>query len=158
MKAVLVKTQTGLIGATPDDQAEWDKFKAKLDRMRPGESLTLEWELPRSPDQHRKYFALLKLITDNSEVFNTKEKAVVAVKTAAAFFNPVVDVETGNVRCDPYSTAYASMEQCVFERFFDQALTAMCDHILPTHFDEATARKLVDNMLAEWSTAGRRPA
>jgi hypothetical protein len=91
MKAMLIRTDKGLHGATPDDHAAYAKFKRRLETMQPGKWLRLEWSAPRNGPHHRKMMALLNLITENSETYNTIPKALVAVKLAAGYFDPNVD-------------------------------------------------------------------
>lgn len=149
MKAVLIKTVQGLHGATDDDEAVWQAFRRKLDRMKPGTYLRMEWATPRSGPQHRKIFALITLITENSEVYDTKPKALVAIKLAAGYFDPYVDPTTGQMTKVPHSIAFESMEQDAFNHFFSEAVTAICSVILPK-LDEATAYRLIDQIVMGW--------
>ena len=71
MKAMLVKTDKGLRGATPADQEAWAKFRRKLETMKPGTWLRMEWARPRHGKHHRKFFALLQLVAENSETYDT---------------------------------------------------------------------------------------
>lgn len=63
--------------------------------MKPGQWLRLEWSSPRNGKHHRKLWALLTLLQQNSETYDMKEKAPVAIKLAADYFDPHVDPETG---------------------------------------------------------------
>ena len=64
MKAMLISTATGLRGSTPADQDAWAKFKRKLETMKPGKWLRMEWSSPRNGPHHRKMFALLSKMTN----------------------------------------------------------------------------------------------
>lgn len=150
MKAVLIKSENGLRGSTSEDHLAWARFKKRLERMKPGTFLRLEWAVPRSGKQHRKMFALLTLIRDNSETYDTVEKALVAVKLAAGYFDPHVDPTTGEVVPVVHSIAYESMEQDEFDKFFSNAVTAVCSCIVP-QFDEETAYRLLDEIVMGWT-------
>lgn len=150
MKAVLIKSEKGLRGSTDEDQSAWLKFKGRLEKMKPGTFIRLEWAVPRSGPQHRKMFALLKLIKDNSETYDTVEKALVAVKIAAGYFDPHVDPITGKVIPVPQSISYESMEQDEFDKFFSNAVTAVCACIVP-QLDEKTAYRLLDEIVMGWA-------
>jgi hypothetical protein len=116
MKAMLIRTPKGLHGATPDDHAAYAKFKRRLETMQPGKWLRLEWSAPRNGPHHRKMFALLSLVAENSETYNTTAKALVAVKLAAGYFDPHVEPKTGEIIPIPQSISYDAMDQDSFER------------------------------------------
>lgn len=149
MKFMVVKTDKGLRGATADDHNAWTRFRAALDRVEPGTWFQLEITRKRSGKQHRKFFALVELITENSELYNTKAKALVAIKLSAGFFDPYIDPTTGEVIKVPQSIAYENMEQGEFNSFFDQAVTATCMHIIP-QFDERQALLMINEIIAGW--------
>lgn len=52
MKAVLIKTEKGLRGATPADQEAWGKFRRRLETMKPGTWLRVESSSPRNGNHH----------------------------------------------------------------------------------------------------------
>lgn len=149
MKAMLVKTDKGLRGSTPADHDAWLKFKRRLDRMTPGTWLRLEWARPRHGKHHRKMFALLALIADNSETYDTTEKALVAVKLVAGYCDPVIHPVTGEMVPVPQSCSYESMDQDVFDRFYDAAIDGVVRHILP-QFDRETADRLLEQIILGW--------
>lgn len=155
MKVLLIRTPNGLVGSTEDDHEAWSRFRRQLEHMKPGKWLRLEWSSPRNGKHHRKLWALLTLIQQNSETYDTKEKALVAIKLAAGYFDPHVDPETGEVQKVPHSIAYESMSQEQFSRFYQCALAAVCDYILP-QFDEPMALRLLDEIVAGWVTEAPR--
>lgn len=150
MKALLIRTPSGLRGATPDDQTAYAKFRRKLETMEPGKWLRLEWSAPRNGPHHRKFMALLNLVTENSETYNTIEKALVAVKLAAGYFDPHIDPKTGEVVPVVHSIAYDAMDQDTFEAFYSAALDGVLQTILPT-MNRATAEKLMDMIVEGWA-------
>ena len=150
MKCMLIKSNAGLRGSTPADQDAWAKFKRKLETMKPGTWLRMEWSRPRNGPQHRKMFALLALVAENSETYNTEEKALVAVKLAAGYFDPFVDPQTGEIIKVPQSISYDAMDQDRFEHFYSQAIDAVLQHILPTMSRE-TADRLLDMVVEGWA-------
>lgn len=150
MKAVLIKSQSGLRGSTPADQEAWAKFRRKLETMKPGTWLRFEWSSPRNGKHHRKLFALLQLIAENSEVYDTPTKALVAVKLCAGYFDLMADPITGEITKVPQSISYESMGQEDFDVFYSRALDGVLQHILP-QFDEATANRLMDMVIEGWT-------
>lgn len=149
MKAVLVKTPTGLRGSTPDDQEAWAKFRRKLETMRPGAYMRFEWSTPRNGAHHNKLFALLQLIAENSETFDTKAKALTAVKLAAGLFDLMVNPVTGEIVPVPQSISFEAMGQEEFEAFYSNAIDAVLQHILP-QLDRAKADQLLDMIVEGW--------
>ncbi len=149
MKALLVKTEKGLRGSTPADHDAWMKFKRRLDSMQPGSWLRLEWVRPRHGAHHRKLFALLALVADNSETYDTTEKALVAVKLVTGYADPVIDPITGELIQVPRSIAYESMEQDDFDRFYEAAIDGVLRHILP-QLDRETADYLLEQVILGW--------
>ncbi len=150
MKAMLIKSPAGLRGSTPADQELWAKFKRKLETMKPGAWLRMEWSSPRNGPHHRKFMALLHLVTENSEVYNTVPKALIAVKLAAGYFDPATDPRTGEIVPIPQSISYDAMGQEDFDVFYSAALDGVLQVILPTMSAE-TADKLLEMIVEGWA-------
>ncbi len=149
MKAVLIKTDKGLRGSTPVDQDAWAKFRRRLETMKPGTWVRMEWARPRNGQHHRKLFALLQLVAENSETYDTPEKALVAVKLVTGHAEPFIDPATGELMQLPKSIAYDAMDQDEFDRFYELAIDGVLRHILPG-MDEATAERLLEMIVEGW--------
>ncbi len=149
-KAMLIRTPAGLHGATPDDQAAYAKFKRKLETMEPGKWLRLEWSSPRNGPHHRKFMALVHLVTENSETYNTIPKALVAIKLAAYYFDPVPDPHTGEITKQVKSISYDAMGQDEFDAFYSAALDGVLQVILP-QLDKETAERLLNMIVEGWA-------
>ena len=149
MKTILIKTPAGLRGSTPADQSAWAKFRRRLETMRPGAYLRFEWSTPRNGAHHRKFFALLQLIAENSETYNTTEKALVGVKLAAGLFDLMAHPVTGEIIQVPRSVSFEAMGQEDFEAFYTNAIDAVLQHILP-HLDREKADRLLDMIVEGW--------
>ena len=150
MKAVLIKTATGMRGATPDDHTTWTKFRRKLETMKPGKWLRVEFSSPRHGKHHRKFMALLQLVTENSETYNTIEKALVAVKLVVGHFDLMVDPKTGEIIQVPKSISYESMDQEAFDAFYSAAIDGVLQHILP-QLDAEKAEQLLEMIVEGWA-------
>lgn len=149
MKAVLIKTERGLRGSTPADHEAYTKLKRRLERMKPGTWFRMEWAVPRHGPHHRKLFALLALVADNSETYDTTEKALVAIKLVTGYADPVIDPRTGELTQVPQSIAYDSMDQDEFDRFYQAAIDGVLRFILP-HLDRQTADHLLEQIVMGW--------
>ena len=150
MRAMLIKTPAGLRGATPKDQEAWAKFRRRLETLKPGAWLRMEWATPRNGPHHKKMMALLSLVAENSETWNTTEKALVAVKLAAGYFDPHVDPSTGEVLKVPHSISFDAMGQDDFDAFYSAALDAILTVILP-QMDRETAERLMEMIVEGWA-------
>lgn len=150
MKAMLIRSPAGLRGATPADHDMWTKFKRKLETMKPGAWLRMEWSSPRNGPHHRKFMALLQLVTENSETYNTIDKALNAVKLAAAYYDPFIDPRTGEIIPLVKSISYDAMPQEEFEVFYSAAIDGVLQVILPTMSRE-TADQLLDMIVEGWA-------
>lgn len=149
MKAMLLKTDKGLRGATPADQEAWAKFRRRLETMKPGTWVRMEWARPRHGKHHRKFFALLNLVAENSETYDTTEKALVAVKLVTGHCDPVIHPETGELLQIPRSISYDAMDQDEFDRFYEAAIDGVLRHILPG-MDRDTADRLLEMIIEGW--------
>lgn len=150
MKAMLLRTEKGLRGATPADQDAYAKFRRRLETMKPGKWLRLEWSSPRNGPHHRKLMALLQLVAENSETYGTVEKALVAVKLTTGHFDLMADPKTGEIVQIPRSISYDAMEQEDFDVWYSAAIDGVLQHILPT-MDKDTADRLLDMIVEGWA-------
>ncbi len=150
MKAILLKTPKGLIGSTPDDHTAWTKFRRRLETMKPGTWLRCEWSTPRNGRHHRKLMALLNLVSENSETYDTVEKALIAVKLVTGHFEPCIHPETGELIQIPKSISYEAMGQEDFEKFYESAIDGVLNHILP-QMNRETADHLMEMIVQGWT-------
>ena len=118
--------------------------------MSVGEYLRIEATKPRNGPHHRKLFALLKLVSENSETYDTTEKALVAVKLVSGYSEPLLDPITGKFVQLPKSISYESMDQDAFNSFYSAAIDGILAHILP-HLDRNKFDKLLDMIVGEWA-------
>lgn len=151
MKMHLVKTEKGLRGSTADDHQAFLKFKRRLTTMKPGAWMRMDVKGVRNGKHHRKFMALLQLITENSEVYTTIDKALVAVKLCVGHFDLMADPTTGEIQRIPRSISYDSMGQEDFDAFYKQAVDAVLQHILP-QLDQAKADELLDMIVEGWAS------
>jgi hypothetical protein len=150
MRFTLIKTERGLRGATTDDHANWQKFRRRLETFKPGSWLRVEFTRPRHVKHHRKLFALIALITENSEVYDTKPKALVAIKLVTGHFDLMVDPRTGEILRIPKSISFEDMDQEAFEVFYPLAIDGILRHILP-QLDRHKAEYLLDMIVEGWA-------
>ncbi len=150
MKAMLIKTAQGLRGATAEDDEAWRRFKRRIKTLQPGKWMRIEACSPRNGKHHRKLFALLKLVAENSETYNTTERALVAIKLVSGHFETAIHPETGELIHITKTINYESMDQEEFDKFYNAAIDGVLQHILPT-MDRDTADRLLEDIVLGWA-------
>lgn len=83
----------------------------------------------RRPKQHRLFFAMLKLLVDNTDVFPSVETALRAVKLALGEADEFT-CRDGRIIWVLRSIAFESCDQARFSRLFDDALHLITDRWL----------------------------
>lgn len=152
MKAVILSTPRGICGATPADETAFRKFKARILKLKskPGEWLRIEFSSPRHIKHHRKFFALLQLVAENSEVYDTAEKALIALKLCTGYADPLIHPETGEVLMIPRSISFESMGQDDFDAWYLLALDAVSAVIVP-HLRAADRDRVLEEIILGWA-------
>lgn len=133
----LVKTEGGdLIGWGPNDGA----FIAKLE---PGECIESDTRKARNPAHHRKFFALVNDAFANQEKHRTLEDLLVELKLRCGWYQEHVTSD-GKLVYVPKSIAFAQMDQLEFEKFYNEAVTALAQ-MFPTDNVMAEADQIIAN-------------
>jgi hypothetical protein len=128
----VTKTPDGkLRGWTQHEDIALRKMRAKINRLKPGAMLKLSYSQPRNLGHHRKFFALVQAVAENSEIYDTTDKALVAVKLAAGHVDFVPHPETGELTAVPKSIAFQNMDQAAFDEFYERAVAGVIAHICP---------------------------
>lgn len=124
-----VKTASGFV---PKSQAARD-FHAKT---RLGQTIELRGRRPRNPAHHRKLFALLGLIVDNTDYFANTDDALIALKAAIGRGRWVKLAGATREIFYPDSIAFDAMSQDEFEPFYETAVATVRRFWLPVNDDE----------------------
>ncbi len=122
-KAVFVRIGDGFY---PVD----DEGRAIVASVADGKQVMGEFKPSRNPRFHRMFFALLKLLVDNTEKFETVDQALLAIKIACHEVDTQIDVATGNLCYIPRSISFESMDEARFRRLFDRALYVITERWL----------------------------
>jgi hypothetical protein len=117
------KTLSGLKPA--DEGAEEALRKVPLDKV-----VAVKIKRPRNLGHHRKFFALLKIVFENQEVYASEQALLAAIKIATGHCVPLV-LADGTRAFVPSSISFASMDQTEFEAFWDKVVTLVCAKIIP---------------------------
>ena len=107
-----------------------------------------EIKRPRHPGHHRKYWAMLGLVHEASNVsdlYPTVKKLHRAIKGALGYFEEV-KLPDGKIFHVVDSIAFENMDQVAFEQFYDKAVALICEQVVP-NMDRADLEREVMEMV-----------
>lgn len=123
MESLFFKRLSSLVPA--DDAA-----KEAIASLAQGECIAVKIRRPRNIGHHRKFFSLMQLVFENQELYPTLDHFLTAVKVAAGWYEDAPITVSGKLVYIPKSISFARMDQGEFERFYGQAIAAIC-RLLP---------------------------
>lgn len=152
-EVILTKTPSGHL--MPIDAAN----AQELDRFKVGQAIRCEVKRVRNYPFHKRWFALAKYAFDIwSETMPRMEYRGQQVQAnfdrfrkdltiLAGFYEPVFNVR-GEMRVEPKSLSFASMDQTEFEAVYSASINAVLAHILTgSKMTEQQLREAVDRIL-----------
>lgn len=107
---------------------------AVLDRVKEGREILITARAPRSAKQHRFFWHLCRLISENSEKFDTPENVSDTIKIGTGHYETkILNVpEVGQIEMyTPKSIAFESLPRLAFQQFMEKALDYVSKHMLP---------------------------
>ena len=111
-----------------------------------GQTIELKARRPRNPAHHRKLFALLNILVDNTEHFANTEDALLAVKAATGLGRWVHVEGASRELFYPDSIAFDAMPQAEFADFYERAVAAVIRWWLPVN--DAELREAIEAFAA----------
>lgn len=108
-------------------------------KTRLGQTIILNGRRPRNPKHHRKLFALLGLVVDNTELFANTDDALIALKAVLGRGHWDTPKWASKAIFYPESIAFDAMSQDEFEPFYEAAVAAVIRWWLPVEKDEIHA-------------------
>lgn len=111
-----------------------------------GQVVEMKCRRPRNPQHHRKLFALLGILVENTEDFTSTEDALTAIKAATGHGRWVKIGKAERELFMPDSIAFDAMAQDEFETFYDRAIAAVIRFWLP--IGETELREAVEAFAA----------
>jgi hypothetical protein len=115
-------------------------------RTKLGQTVELKGRRPRNPAHHRKLFALLNILVDNTEHFANTEDALLAVKAATGLGRWMKVEGATRELFYPDSIAFDAMPQAEFAEFYEKAVAAVIRWWLPV--SDAEIREAVESFAA----------
>lgn len=150
-KAVFVRKGEAFVPADAEGAA-------MLSAVAEGKQVMGTFKAARNPKHHRLFFALLKLLVENTDLFGgDPELARKTILTDCRECDLWVHPRTGEVRVEVRSIAYEKMDQVRFSRLFERALYVICNQYL-AGADADEVRQQVYEMVDGPAAIGRRAA
>jgi hypothetical protein len=118
------RTATGFVPA--DDHAELFWRSCGM-----GEIVAMEARKPRNLKWHRKYWKLMSVIAENSDVLETAEQVHLFVKACLGFGDWVHVPGASKPLFFERSTAFGKMSADDWADYYDKAVGVICRHIMP---------------------------
>lgn len=120
----MTRTIAGL--AASDEQA-----MTILKRIKVGEAVKVDVVRPRNIRNHRRYWALVNLIYENTEM-SSPEVVHNTLKALGGHAEPIVFKDTGQIVLVPLSTSFSAMDEDEFQDFWQRVVKATCEKLLPS--------------------------
>jgi cell division FtsZ-interacting protein ZapD len=98
-----------------------------LDNIPEGEVLKCKISRPRNSQHHRKFFALLNIVYQNQDHYNSIDVMRSILTMKAGFYNEI-KTDKGLVFL-PASISFAKMDQQEFNQFYEKMLMTCCDFL-----------------------------
>jgi hypothetical protein len=108
-----------------------DEDRDAIQGLKAGETYRFEFKWHRNARFHRKYWALMAVVAQYHDVFDTSEKAHEATKIAAGYVDWLPNPSTGEMYPRTKSIAFDRMEEGQFRTFYSNAIDGILKHILP---------------------------
>lgn len=128
-KAIMRKVVRGAaIGLVPSD----DEGRDALAKVKDGAEVMCEFRRPRNLGHHKKLFKLLSIVVENQDHYKTPEHLLAALKVATGHCDEYpIKNGAGLIMVVPHSISFESMDQTLFEPFFNAAMDVVCSQIIP---------------------------
>lgn len=101
----------------PSSEKDHDEFS----KLRIGNEYKIDARKARNPDHHKKGFALINLIFDSQEKYQTMEQLLTELKLKVGWYTEHVRL-SGELVLIPKSISFADMDQTQFETFYDRLI------------------------------------
>lgn len=126
MKIIMVKTLGGVLKCTND--ADYEKLKV----IKAGKFIEVDIRQKRNLKFHKKFFALIKLVFDNQEIFNNQDHLRKELVKEAGFYELYRALD-GTQIAIAKSISFGSMSESEFSDLYNRVLDVVVKYF---HFDK----------------------
>lgn len=137
MKISLIPLHGGLFGAWEDDEES-------IKRLTDGKLYTIDIKKVRNPNFHAKFFALLKIVVDNTDYINT-EQVLILLKLKLGHYDKIINTN-GKIVYAPKSISFSKMDDIEFEKFYNNCIKIILRDFLQ-HWESETIQKAIDQIV-----------
>lgn len=134
--AIYKRTLDGFVPASDDAALFFGKTKL-------GQLVTLDGKQARNLKFHRLFFAILRLISDNSRPHISEKAALHFAKIAAGVGDTVTD-SRGETHFVPGSISFGSMDQQAFDDFVQRAIPPLVGRFMAGTAPDAVIREAME--------------
>lgn len=142
-----------LAGATTLDQVRYQRWRARIEQLQPGECLTFTWSEPRSGPFHRRHFAILGALYERQEQFADFDQLRKWLEVGAGHCD-FVPGPKGKMCAIPKSIAYDKLGEPEFRELHEAIVAFMrsehATRFLWPHLEPLAAMAMVNGVLDEF--------
>lgn len=155
---ILVKTQAGLRGMTPEDENARLAFHRMVEQLGDGEIVKLKHTAPRLGWKHRKFFAMLNVGFEHWEPVRKRktykgrpieknfDQFREDVTILAGFYEQTFDLKTHRMTLKAKSISYDRMEQTEFDKLYNAVANVLLNDVL-SNYTRADLDRVVEQLL-----------
>jgi len=118
MEIFLVKTQSGALAPFDDADAQ------RMAKIKTNEVVRAEITKPRNLLFHKKFMALVRLVFENQERYNSIEDLLVEFKLKVGHYKEHITTD-GKIVYVPKSISFSQMDEYEFKEFYNKALNVL---------------------------------
>lgn len=108
---VIFKDDDGRLNGFGDrGRRAWAKFRKIIEGLEVGETMGFSYQLPRSPQHHRFFFARMQALLDRQEAFSDLDHLLIFLKVGAGFVE-FMPGPGGQLVAIPKSIAWERLEE-----------------------------------------------
>jgi hypothetical protein len=153
-EVLLTRNGDGKItGLTEPDARAWARCRRMLESLVPGECVRLAFWIPRSPQFHRRHFALLGAVFEQQEQFADREQFRMWVQVGAGHCD-FVPGPKGRMVALPKSIAWHKLEDTEFAAHHAAVVeflrSAHCIGFLWPQLNQAERQQTIEAVLMEF--------
>lgn len=116
----------GISSLRPFDHAA----EEALSKIKMGSAVSVEIKRPRNIQMHKLYWALIGIVHENQDRYETTEQLHSAIKIAAGHYD-LLTMPSGQEYKIPKSISFEKMDQTEFSQFYDRVCDLVAKHFLP---------------------------
>lgn len=95
-------------------------------KIKVGEPYVFEFKMPRNIRFHRKFFGLLNLVVDNTDIFKSVDDLRFIICMEIGYCDYITNPITGEVVKKPKSISFAKMDNKEFEDLYNKTIDFCC--------------------------------